>query len=75
MILVTRGQVMAMGFLVDEVLDLIEIPQSALKPPLATLPAQLLPWILATLDWNQEAVTCLDAEAMLRDYRARLNAH
>lgn len=73
MILVVKGQAMTTGLLVDEVLDLIELPDSALKPPLATLPTQLLPLVVATLDWNQEAVTCLNAEALLTEYHARLN--
>lgn len=71
-ILVTKGQAMVCGFLVDEVLDLTEIPQNALKPPLATLPARLQPWVTAELAWNDEVVICLNAEALLQDYRARL---
>lgn len=71
-ILVTKGSAMLCGFLVDEVLDLTEVPTSQLKPPLATLPAQLAPWVTAELAWAEKIALCLDAKALLHDYRNRL---
>lgn len=71
-ILVTKGQAMICGFLVDEILDLAEVPESSLKAPLATLPAQLASWVTAELTFEENIALCLDAEALLQDYRTRL---
>lgn len=73
-ILVIKEEVMACGFLVDEILDLAEVPESAFKPPLETLPGHLQPWVTAELAWNEAVAICLDADALLRDYRNRLKA-
>ncbi|MBF0257195.1 MAG: chemotaxis protein CheW [Gammaproteobacteria bacterium] len=71
-ILLLQASAMRTGLLVDEVEDVIDVVESALQPPLATLPSPLDQWVDASLVWRDQGIPCLDGERLLRDYRARL---
>ncbi len=72
-ILLVQASAMRTGLLVDQVEDVVDLAESALQPPLSTLPSPLDQWVDASLSWQEDAIPCLDSERLLSDYRTRLD--
>jgi purine-binding chemotaxis protein CheW len=67
-ILLGRGGGMSSGVRVDRVLDVVDVPQSSIQAPPATLPEHLRPLVLGVLRFAEQAVTVLDLEQIFADY-------
>jgi purine-binding chemotaxis protein CheW len=71
-ILILHSDAMNTGVLVDLVEDVLDIPETAIHPPLSTFPTPLDTWVEGELQWSDKAVPCLDAERLFADYRKSL---
>jgi purine-binding chemotaxis protein CheW len=69
-IMLAHGGVMRSGLLVEQVVDLVDLAESAIQPPIEGLPAPFDQWLEGEIGWAGEAIPCLNAERMLSDYRA-----
>ncbi len=67
-IVLGEGAGVRSGLRVDRVIDVVDLPQSALQPPPATLAAPLRTLVLGVLSLQGQAVTLLDLERLLGDY-------
>lgn len=67
-ILLGRGGNMNSGIRVDCVLDVIDMPQSSIQPPPATLPEHMRTLVLGVLRFQEQPVTLLDLDQMFADY-------
>lgn len=53
------------GILVDDVLDVVDVPVSAVLPPLANLDPGIRPFAPGQLEYNSRVVTLLDCSSLL----------
>lgn len=67
-VLLTRGQGLTSGLRVDEVIDLLELPESALREAPDTLPESLRPFVRHLIDLGQQGVAVLDLDRLLGAY-------
>lgn len=67
-ILLGRGGGMSSGIRVDRVIDVIDVPQSSIRPPPATLPEHLRLLVLGVLNFKEQAVAVLDLDKLFADY-------
>lgn len=67
-ILLGKGGGMSSGIRVDRVLDVIDIPQSSIQPPPATLPEHMRTLVLGMLHFEAQPVALLDLDQMFADY-------
>lgn len=63
-ILLAKGKTMRSGLRVETLVDVVDVPESQLKPPPEALPEHLQPLVLGLLSFNDLAVTLLDVEAV-----------
>ena len=59
---------MSSGIRVDRVIDVIDVPHSAIQPPPATLPEHMRVLVLGVLNFQDIPVAVLDLEQMFADY-------
>jgi len=69
-ILLGRGKAMQSGLRVDQLLDVVDLPESQLKAPPEALPEQLKPYVLYLFSFNDLAVTVLDLDAIFAAWLA-----
>ncbi len=69
-ILLGKGEAMHSGLRVEQLLDVIDIPESQLKPPPEALPEHLQPFVTSLLSFNGLAVTVLDLDAVFTAWLA-----
>jgi purine-binding chemotaxis protein CheW len=67
-ILLGVGGGMRSGIRVDRVIDVVDVPQSSIQPPPATLPEYMRALVLGVLRLHEHAVTVLDLDKMFADY-------
>lgn len=72
-ILLGRGAGILTGIRIDELLDVADVAQSQLKPPLDTLPEHLQPLVSALFDFNGLPVTLLDLDLVLQSWQQQLS--
>ncbi len=67
-ILLGRGGGMSSGIRVDSVVDVVDVPQSSIQPPPATLPEHMRVLVLGVLTFQEQPVAVLDLDKMFADY-------
>lgn len=67
-ILLGRGTAMSSGIRVDRVIDVVDLPQSAVQAPPATLPERLRAFVSGVLSFQNHPVAVLDLERIFVDY-------
>lgn len=67
-ILLGRGAGMSSGIRVDRVIDVVDVPQSSIQPPPATLPEHLRHLVLGVLRFQAQPVAVLNLDQMFADY-------
>lgn len=67
-ILLSRGTELSVGLRVERVLNVLDLPKSAIQPPPATLPDSLANKMQGVFFWHGKSVTLLDLDALLSDY-------
>lgn len=67
-ILLGRGAGMSSGIRVDHVVDVVDVPQSSIQPPPATLPEHMRALVLGVLRFQEQPVAVLDLDQMFADY-------
>ncbi|GLR65182.1 chemotaxis protein CheW [Marinospirillum insulare] len=69
-ILLAKGKEMHSGLRVDQLLDVVDLPESQMKPPPDALPEQLQPLVTNLFSFNGLAVTLLDLDAVFAAWLA-----
>lgn len=72
-ILLGCGAGILTGIRIDELLDVADVAQSQLKPPLDSLPAHLKPLVSALLDYRGLPVVLLDLDLVLQAWQQQLS--
>jgi purine-binding chemotaxis protein CheW len=67
-ILLGRGGGMSSGIRVDRVIDVVDLPQSTIQPPPATLAEHLRALVLGVLRFQEHPVAVLDLDKLFADY-------
>ena len=67
-ILLGRGGGMSSGIRVDSVVDVVDVPQSSIQQPPATLPEHMRALVLGVLTFQEQPVAVLDLDKMFADY-------
>lgn len=67
-ILLGRGGGIDSGIRVDRIVDVVDVPQSSIQPPPATISNHLRPLTLGVLRFQEQPVTVLDLDALFADY-------
>lgn len=67
-ILLAHGGGMTSGVRVDEVVDVVDVTQSSIHPPGATLPEHLRNIVSGVLRFKDKPVTVLDLDRIFADY-------
>jgi purine-binding chemotaxis protein CheW len=67
-ILLGHGGGMSSGIRVDRVVDVVDVPQSSIRPPPTTLPEHMRVLVLGVLRFQEQPVAVLDLDKMLADY-------
>lgn len=67
-ILLGRGGGMSSGIRVDRMVDVVDLPQSSIQPPPATLPEHMRALVLGVLKFQEQPVAVLDLDKMFSDY-------
>jgi purine-binding chemotaxis protein CheW len=67
-ILLGRGGGMSSGIRVDRVVDVVDVPQSSIRPPPSTLPEHMRVLVLGVLRFQEQPVAVLDLDKMFVDY-------
>jgi len=67
-ILLGRGNGISSGIRVDRVIDVVDLPQSVLQSPPATLPEHMRALVLGVLRFAERPVAVLDIDRMFGDY-------
>lgn len=67
-ILLGRGGGISSGIRVDRVIDVVDLPQSVLQSPPATLPEHMRTLVLGVLRFAERPVAVLDIDRMFGDY-------
>lgn len=67
-ILLGSGGGMSSGIRVDRVVDVLDVAQSSIQPPPATLPEHLRLLVLGVLQFDAQPVTVLNLDRMFADY-------
>lgn len=67
-ILLGYGSGMSSGIRVDHVVDVVDLPQSTIQPPPATLPEHMRALVLGVLKFQEHPVAVLDLDKMFADY-------
>jgi purine-binding chemotaxis protein CheW len=67
-ILLGRGGGMSSGIRVDRVVDVVDVPQSSIRQPPATLPEHMRVLVLGVLRFQEQPVAVLDLDKMFTDY-------
>ena len=67
-ILLGRGGGMSSGIRVDRVVDVVDVPQSSIRPPPSTLPEHMRVLVLGVLRFQDRPVAVLDLDKMFSDY-------
>jgi purine-binding chemotaxis protein CheW len=68
LILIARGSEMESGLRVDEVIDVLDVPQNRIQAPPDTLPPHLRPHVSGLLDFNGQSVAILDLDRLFAAY-------
>lgn len=63
-ILLGKGKKMHSGLRVDQLLDVVDLPESQLQPPPSALPEYLQPFVTSLLVFNNLPITLLDIDAV-----------
>ncbi|NLW03676.1 MAG: chemotaxis protein CheW [Pseudomonadaceae bacterium] len=69
-ILLGKGKSMQSGLRVDQLLDVVDVPESQLKEAPQALPEYLQPFVTSLLSFNNLAVTVLDLDAVFAAWLA-----
>lgn len=67
-IMLGKSSTLTSGIRVDEVVDVVDMPESFIQPPSATLPEQLRPFVSGVFSFGERAVTLLDLEQIFTSY-------
>ena len=67
-ILLACGGNMSSGIRVDRIVDVVDVVQSNIQPPPATLPEHMRALVLGVLRFQDQPVTVLDLDQMFVDY-------
>lgn len=67
-VLLGRGGGIESGIRVDRVVDVVDLPQSTIQTPPATLPEHLRPLTLGVLRFQDQPVTVLNLDALFCSY-------
>jgi purine-binding chemotaxis protein CheW len=67
-ILLGSGGGIRSGIRVDRVVDVVDVPQSTIRPAPATLPEHLRTLVLGVLRFQEQTVAVLDLDQMFADY-------
>ncbi len=71
-ILIGHGGGISSGIRVDRIVDVVDVAQSSIQPPPATLSDHLRPLVLGVLRFQEQPVTLLDLDALFADYERGL---
>jgi len=71
-ILIGRGGGMTSGIRVDEVVDVVDLPESAIQASSSPLPEPLNRYVVGALRYHDRPVTLLDLELIFDEYRRGL---
>ncbi|MCB1777621.1 MAG: chemotaxis protein CheW [Candidatus Competibacteraceae bacterium] len=71
-ILLGHGNAMCSGLRVDRVLDVLDVLEERIQPPLSTLPERFQPWATGMFAYQGRSVLALDLGRLFQDYRAGL---
>lgn len=71
--LLGQGAGIQTGIRIDELLDVTDVAQSLLKPPMDSLPEHLRPLVSALLDFQGMPVTLLDLDLVLQAWQQQLS--
>lgn len=69
-ILLGRTKAMHSGLRVDQLLDVVDLPESQLKAPPEALPEHLKPYVTSLFNFNNLAITLLDLDAVFTAWLA-----
>jgi len=69
-LLLGKGKTMRSGLRVDELLDVLDVPESQLTAPPEALPEHLKPYVASLFSFNGLAVTVLDLDAVFAAWLA-----
>lgn len=67
-ILLGSSSSMSSGIRVDRVIDVVDMPQSSIQPPPATVPEHMRALVLGVLQFQDLPVAVLDLERLFADY-------
>ena len=67
-ILLGRAGGISSGIRVDQVIDVVDVTQSSIQAPPATLPAHMRPLVLGVLQFQTQPVVLLDLDALFTHY-------
>ena len=67
-ILLGSGNGIRSGIRVDRVLDVVDVPQSTIRPVPTTLPEHLRTLVLGILRFQEQTVAVLDIDKLFADY-------
>lgn len=68
-LLITQGAGMRTAIRADELIDVCDVPQSAMEPPPEHLPEHLRPYVSAVLRRNERMLAVLDLNSLFKQYR------
>lgn len=71
-ILLGRGGGIQSGIRVDRVIDVVDLAQSTIQPPLATVAEHLRPLVLGVVSFHDQPVAVLELDRLFTDYAAGL---
>lgn len=71
--LLGQGAGIQTGIRIDELLDVTDVAQSLLKPPMDSLPEHLRPLVSALFDFQGMPVTLLDLDLVLQAWQQQLS--
>jgi purine-binding chemotaxis protein CheW len=67
-ILLGAGGGISSGIRVDRIIDVVDVTQSSIQPPPATLPDHLRSLVSGVLRFQEQPVTVLNLDALFADY-------
>ncbi|MEO5377382.1 MAG: chemotaxis protein CheW [Magnetococcus sp. DMHC-6] len=72
-ILLGRTPQMQSGLRVDRVLEVMDIPENQIQPPLATFNEKILPWVDGVFTYTGQMVILLDLSRLFQGYQAGIS--
>lgn len=70
-ILHCAGAGITTGIRIDALLEVVDVPESQLKPPLDSLPEHMQPYVTALLSYNDWPIALLNLDLLLQAWRTQ----